>query len=132
MWMTSRLTTITIIQKPAQIPTVYGGNLVIVRNKLVALSPGSPPTSLSTTKMSTLGGCPTIRLNPSFTRMQYTCIWNLFTSLHSHQHHPVQAITIHCLEDDSSILLVPLLLVGVQSNLHRVLTLRMISYVTGF
>lgn len=33
MWMTSRLTIITIIQKPAQIPTVYGGDLDIVRKE---------------------------------------------------------------------------------------------------
>lgn len=120
MWLTSIFTTITIIQKPAQIPTVYGGYADIVRNKLVAPSPGGPPPGLSTTKISSLGGFPTICLNARCKRLQYTCIWICSPLVHPHRHHLVQAITICCLEDYNSILLVSLLLVCIQSNLHRI------------
>lgn len=66
MWVASRFTTITIIQKPAQIPIIYAGYLDIVRNKLVALSSGGPPPGLLTTETSTGEGSPTINLNPRY------------------------------------------------------------------
>lgn len=66
MWVTSRVTTIIIIWKSAQIPIVYGGYVDIVRNKLVALSSGGPPPGLSTMETSTGEDSPTIDLNPGY------------------------------------------------------------------
>lgn len=90
--MICRFTAITIIQKTAQIPVAHRSYVDIVHDKWSEYVSAPEVLHLAfLTRTTTPSDSPTTISNPACKHTQNTSLCSLFTSLHPHCHHLVQA-----------------------------------------